>query len=141
MAGQHQARCTLRVQAADGSWRDCGVFAKKGGGAVQGEDTKYFPGGMAPQEAYPSQATVENVTLTGIQKLEKRELIRWLRGRTPKANAVVTEQPLDADGNASGPGDVWTGILLRVTTSDVDSSATGDPAEFEVEISTNGTIG
>lgn len=141
MANQHQARCTLRVKAADGSWRDCGVFKQKSGGRVQAEDSKDFPGGMAPQEAFASQATVENVVLTGTQKLERRELIRWMRGRVGKADAVATEQPLDADGNASGPGDVWTGILIRVSTSDVDSSATGDVANFEVEISTNGTIG
>lgn len=138
---QQNQRWTLRVQRTDGSWQDCGVFKAKEGGAVAGEDSKTFPGGMEPQEAFPSQATVENVTLTGQARLSNEATRRFLKQRAGKASAVATGQPLDPDGNAAPvQPDVYTGILLSYTPPDHSANST-DPAEFQVELSTHGTVG
>lgn len=140
-ANKHQNRVSLRVQREDGTYRDCGTFSKREGGAVVSETGTYYPGGMEPAEATTSQATVENVTLGARANLEKRELIRFLRSRAGKGEAIVNDQPLDGNGNAYGPPDVYNGILARVTPPDHDAQATGDPAEFEVEVATHGTVG
>jgi hypothetical protein len=141
MATQQQQRWSLRVQRADGSWRDCGVFKAKEGGATTATESKGFPGGMQPQEAFASQPLVENVTLTGRAKVTNADVRRFLEQRVGKAEAVATGQPLDGDGNAAPvPPEVYTGILISYTppAHDADSS---DLADFQVEISTHGTKG
>jgi hypothetical protein len=50
--------------------------------------------------------------------------LRALRAnRVGRATVVVTEQPLDDDDVPFGPPTVYTGILNRVATGDVDSNS------------------
>jgi hypothetical protein len=141
MANKHQNRVTLRVQRVDGSWEDCGLFSKREGGAVKAETGDYYPGGMEPGEATTSQATPELVTLGARGKVERRAQMRFIRSRVGKAEAIVNDQPLDGNGNPYGQPDVYAGILSGYTPPEHDAQATGDAAEFEVEVKPHGTVG
>lgn len=128
MALQNAARVTLTV---DG--RDAGVFSKREGGGTDSEDTKYRRGGGEPKKALGGDTDVDEITLTGLQELATRDLIKWLRTRCGKGNAVVKEQPLDPDGKPWGKPDVWTGKLKGIASAEVDVNGS-DAAEFEATV-------
>lgn len=118
-----------------------GVFDTFDGGETSAEETKYKPGGMQPQKSLGGSATTENVTVARLYELARdHDLVRWLRSRVGKANVTASKQPLDVDGNPQGKPDVFTGKLQRVTAPAHDSEDTG-AARFEIEISTEGTVG
>lgn len=118
-----------------------GVFDTFDGGDTTAEETKYKPGGMQPQKSLGGSAMTENVTIARLYERERDvELAKRLRSRVGKANATVSKQTLDTDGNPWGKPEVFTGILQRVTTPNHDSESTS-AARFEMEISTEGTVG
>lgn len=136
MGQQNQYANTLVV---DG--RPLGVFDTWSGGEADSDEVKYSPGGMGAEEAHGGRQVVGNVTLGRMYKRDRdHELVRWLISRRGRAKVVASRQPLDRDGNAFGRPLVYTGILKAVSPQDVDSNSS-DPDIFEVEISTDGTIG
>lgn len=132
---QDQRRVTLTVDGVS-----YGVWDTKGGGTVDSEELKHRKGGMGAQRALGGPQTVENLTLAKLVEPEVWPEIRVLRGRVGKGDCTCTEQPLDDDGNAFGPPDVYTGKLKSVKSPDHDANS-ADAAMVELEISTNGTVG
>lgn len=136
MSRQDQHSITVSVDD-----RDLGVWDKRSGGAVDSEETKYRPGGLASTISLGGSVTVDNVTLQRLYDLGRdHALMPWLRSRVGKGQVTVTDQPLDVDGNAFGRPDVYTGVLKRVTPPDADSESS-DAALVEIEVSTSGTVG
>lgn len=118
-----------------------GVFDTWDGGDTSAEEIKYKPGGMSPQKSLGGSATTDNVTVARLYELARdHDLARWLRSRVGKGAVTASKQPLDVDGNPWGKPEVITGKLQRVTTPNHDSEDNG-AARFELEISTEGTVG
>lgn len=137
MGTKNQYRITLNI---DG--RDCGVWDKKTGGDADSSETKYKPGGMAPEETFGGDVEVSNVMLTRVKKRQGRDdidLIKFLFSRRGRGRATIVEQPLDVDKNAYGVPTTYTGILKKVSGADVDSNS-NEADTYELEISTNGSI-
>lgn len=120
-----------------------GIFDKFDGGETSAEETKYKPGGMQPQKSLGGSSTTDNITVSRLVDNVDREdsaLVKRLRPRVGKAECVASQQPLDIDGNPFGKPDVFTGKLQRVAGPGHDSEGSG-PSLFELEISTEGTVG
>jgi hypothetical protein len=119
---------------------DYGVWDKKSGGNADSEETKYKPGGMAPEITLGGSQSVENVTLSRLYDLNRdHQIISTLLARRGRAPAVVKQQPLDHDGNVFGSPVVFRGVLKAVNVPDVDSEG-NDAAMVEIEISTAATV-
>ncbi len=115
-----------------------GVWDKKSGGAIDSDETKYNPGGMAPQVSLGGKKTVENVTVSRLYRLQRDHgHIQKLLNNVGRGAMVVVQQPLDVDGNPFGKPIVYRGKLKKVTVPDVDSES-NNPAMIELEISTEG---
>jgi hypothetical protein len=133
---QDQWRNTLTI---DG--RPMGVWDTMDGGDVESEETKYRPGGMAPQVALGGVTTVNNVTLGRLLTSDDWPFMRDLMAnRTGKAPCIVARQPLDTDGNAFGTPLVYRGVLQHVTPGNTDSNSS-DAQVWEIVVSTEGSIG
>lgn len=105
-----------------------GVFASRSGGETTAEVPKSRPGGMQPEETYPSLPTTGDVTVTRTNKRERptgsdHDLARRLRSRVGLAPMSVSEQPLDANGIPWGKPTVWTGTLSGVNGGDADANS------------------
>lgn len=116
-----------------------GVCAFKSGGQIEADETKYRPGSMQPQASLGGPVAIENVTIRRLFDPAMRGLFHTLANMVGKADATVTSQPLDADGNPEGRPQVYRGILTRCTPPESNSNA-NDAAELELEISTHGSI-
>lgn len=116
-----------------------GVWDKKTGGAIDSDETKYNPGGMAPQVSLGGKKTVENVTLSRLYRLmrDHNKVQKWINN-VGKGAVVVTQQPMDVDGNPFGKPIVYRGTLKRVTPPEVDSES-NTAAMIEIEITTEGS--
>lgn len=135
MSLQNQYRVHLTL---DGE--DYGVFDKKEGGEVDSEESKYRPGGMAPQISLGGQTEVGNLTLSRLYERDRDHArVHALMGRVGKGSVVVTVQPLDEDANPWEDPLVYNGTLKRVQPPDVDSMSS-DPAMLEIEITPAGTV-
>lgn len=140
---QDQFRVTVSYRNARGEWIQTGVWDKFSGGEADSEETKYKPGGMGQERSLGGSQTVSNVTVTRLYDIVERDdhtLARTLRAGRGKYLMSVSKQPLDADGNAFGRPDVYTGMLKRVKTPDHDSE-TSSAGTWELEISSVGSIG
>ena len=118
-----------------------GVWDTLGGGAVEAEDTKYRPGGMAPERSLGGHVTVSNLTLGRLlDRPDWEGMSNLMRSRCGKAPVTVSRQPLDVDGNPYGKPLVYCGTLMSVTPGDTDSEST-DAQVWEIGVSTVGSIG
>lgn len=135
-ARREQFRVTVTVDSTD-----LGTFDAMSGGDATSEETKYREGGMAPEVSLGGSQSIDNVTVTRLYKPDRdHALYPWLVSRRGKGAAVVSRQPLDDDGNAFGSPTVYRGKLLRVSSPEHDANSS-EAATFELEISTNGTLG
>lgn len=117
---------------------DYGVFDKFEGGAVEAEDVRYRPGGMASQKSLGGPRATENVTISRLYEAERDHLqVHTLLGLVGKAEGVITKQMLDRDGNAFDDPIVYTGTLIRCTPPNADSESS-DAALIELEFSIDG---
>jgi hypothetical protein len=116
-----------------------GVWDKVTGGAIDSEELKFKPGGMAPQVSLGGSKTNENVTLQRLYRLVRdHNHLQKLINAVGRGSVVVSKQPLDVDGNPFGRPIVYKGILKRVTPPEHDSES-NSPAMLEIEVSTSGT--
>lgn len=128
----------LITVSVDGS--NLGTFDKCDGGDIDSSETKYMPGGMAPEKVLGGVATVSNVTVTRLFEADRdSEVARALASRAGRASMSVSKQPLDVDGNPFGSPTVYTGILKKVTVPPADSGATG-ASTWALELSTSGGV-
>ena len=109
-----------------------GVFDTKSGGETTAEPTKRRAGGMGAHKSYAALPDHGDVTVSRDYDLERdHELVRRLRPRVGRARMTISEQPLDEDGAPWGRPVVYTGRLIGVSPSEVDSDST-DAAMFEL---------
>lgn len=113
-----------------------GIFDKKSGGQVDSDTSTYKPGAMAPPIVLGASKTTENVTLERNYRLGRdHDNIQKLYDAVGSGRVVVSQQPLDADGNVYGNPIVYRGILKRVKAPDTDSeSDAAAMLELEVQI-------
>lgn len=118
-----------------------GIWDTLSGGDVDSEETKYRPGGMQPQRALGGPPMVNNVTLGKLLEREHWAFMKNLmQNRCGRARVSVARQPLDDDANPFGDPMVYGGILKDVNPGDTDSNS-ADAQVWEIEVSTEGTIG
>jgi hypothetical protein len=120
--------------------RDFGVWRAREGGEGDSEEIKMRLGGMGPQVSLGGAQTMENVTVRKEFDLDGiANDVPWLMAGRGRLAATINSQPLDNDGNAHGRRVTWNGILKQVVYPEYDAEGT-DPAEIELEISTDGNL-
>lgn len=122
--------------------RPMGVWDTLSGGDVEANETKYKPGGMAPEVSLGGSTTVNNVTLGKLLagRADWDFMHRLMAQRVGKAKVTVARQPLDVDGNPFGRPMVYRGVLNNVVPGDTDSNSS-DAHVWEITISTEGGVG
>jgi hypothetical protein len=115
-----------------------GIWDVKEGGDVDSNELTYKPGGMVDPISLGGSRNVNNVTLRRNYRLgrDHSQSQRWLNW-VGKGSVVITQQPLDQDGNAWGKPIVYNGTLKRVKLPDHDSSSS-DAAMIEIEVTVSG---
>lgn len=109
-----------------GAMINYGVWDKMSGGAVDSNETKYMPGGMAPPISLGGTKTVDNVVVSRLYRLGRdHDVIQQIIDSVGKSQMVVTKQPLDLNGVSYGRPIVYQGTLKRCTPPEVDSEASG----------------
>lgn len=138
---QDQWANSLTVQMG-GRSVDLGVWDTLGGGDVAWSETKYSPGGMAPQRTLGGVKTVNNVTLGRLLDTDEKNdwaTLQTIMQQRSEVPATVTRQPLDKDGRPFGSPLVYTGMIIGVAPGDTDSNAEGAQL-WTVTISTDATV-
>lgn len=111
-----------------------GYWDKKTGGDVDSDEVKYYPGAMADPLSLGGRVDPQNLTLSRLYGTEDHDSIQILFNLAGKGKAIVTQRPLDLDGNPYGKTITWNGKLKRVSSPDVDSTGT-DASMIEIEVS------
>jgi len=149
MAGGPTRQDTHRitVQIADpvnGKMLDYGIWDKWSGGEVDSDETKYYPGGMAPPVSLGGRRTAGNVTISRLYRLQRDHAgakgsggIQKLIDSAGKSKATIHRQPLDLQGQAFGKPITYNATLKRVTPPDLDSEQSG-AALIELEFTIDG---
>jgi hypothetical protein len=120
--------------------RDFGVWENRTGGEGDSEDNKVRLGGMGPEVSLGGSKTLGNITLRKLYDLDGiGNDIAWLYAVRGRAPVVVTNQPLDQDGNVHGRRWTWQGVLKAVTPPDYDAQGT-DAAYIEIEVAPSGDV-
>lgn len=118
---------------------DLGVWDKRSGGAVDSEELRYKPGGMAPSVSLGGSKNVENVVVSRLYRLvrDHQELSSWLIAGVGRAQMQVSQLPLDIEGRAFGRPIIWKGTLKRCSVPEHDSESS-DAAMIELEMTVEG---
>lgn len=102
-----------------------GVFNTRQGGDNVATAVKNRPGGMGPEKAYMALPVIADVTISRVAENERDwALMATLQAKAGRVAGSVTEQALDADGNAYGSPVTWQGIFLGLKWGNVDSNST-----------------
>lgn len=136
MSRQDQYRVTVII---DGE--NTGVWDKVTGFGTDSSETKYKPGGLAPEVPLGGTVSVDNGVVSRLYDLQRdhQNVKRWMAG-VGKVEVIVNKQPLDVDGNTFGTPLVYTGKLKMVTPPEVDSESS-DAALLEIEVSSAAIVG
>ena len=110
-----------------------GAFDSRTGGETTSEITsKHTAEGL---KLRPGRATHGDLTVTrDFERERDHDLARRLEKRVGKGEVVVSEQPLDDDGNVWGRPKVWTGRLQGVNTGDANTDS-DEGRELELTVS------
>ena len=120
--------------------RDLGTFDTKSGGEIDSEESKYQPGGMAPEISLGGRTTIGNLTVGRyLDILRDWPLMKWIAGRVGKGRGSIGITPLDPNGVRAGDPIVYGGTLKTLTIPDLDSTGT-DAALVEMEFTIDGQI-
>ena len=112
-----------------------GVFDKRTGGDMAATESKYRPGGMGPEKSYTSLPSAASLTVSRVFENERDvELMRALQAKAGRVSGSVSEQPLDADGNAYGAPITFSGLFLGVKWGNMDSTS-NTPRQVELDFS------
>jgi hypothetical protein len=112
---------------------DLGTFDKMSGGELDSEETTFRPGALQQPITLGGAQTFENVTVSKLYTDVVHNQFHWLASRRGKAEMIITRQPLDAEGNASGRVIVYSGKLKAVNLPEIDSEG-NDAALLELEM-------
>jgi hypothetical protein len=119
---------------------DLGTFDKLTGGDVDSTETTYNLGGMGSRVALGGSVDPQNVVVSVLYDLTRiHSVVHWLIQRVGKAQATISKQPLDVDGNAFGQPITYPARLKHVTPPEVDSESS-DAALLELEFTVNGSV-
>jgi hypothetical protein len=133
MSRQDQYNVTVSVSYG-GTTRDLGTFDSFSGGAVDSDETKYWPGGLGQQISLGGRRTVDNVTVGRLYDLSRdHPIMGWLIGGAGKAIVTVTKTSLTVDGAVIGNPLVYTGTMKTVTPPDHDAESS-DAATWSMEV-------
>lgn len=113
------------------------IFQTFSGGAIAGTSVKNRQGGMGEEEALPSPASREPATIAKIFDFEEDlPWFKWLDNVVRQGGGQVSigRQKLLPSRKAYGNPINYTGRLLKATPPDSDSNATGEKAEFTLEV-------
>lgn len=130
MAGdrQNSVRITAKVDGVD-----LGIFEDRSGGESDSDGQPYQLGGLGGPRALGGAPVFSNLIIKRLMDDQARGYIKWLRGRAGKGQMVVTELPINDDGEAIGEPEVWTGELKRVAPPDRSAeSSTGAQLDLEM---------
>ena len=119
---------------------DCGVWDKRGGGAVDSEEMRYNPGGMAPAVSLGGRKQVENVTVSRLYRIVRDHtlLTQRLINGVGRARMEVRQLPMEISGGENNLRQIiWKGTLKRVTVPEHDSESS-DAALMELEMTVEG---
>lgn len=132
LESQYEVKLTL-------NGTDYGTWDNMDGGAVDSEERKYRPGGMAEQVSLGGSKTTSNITLSRLYMLSRDHgLFLTLVSLVGKGECRVTKQPLNGEGDPVGNPISYSGVLKAVTPPNHNSES-DDAAMIEIEISTAGT--
>jgi hypothetical protein len=96
---------------------------------------------MVPPVVLADVATPQDITVARLYRLERDHAkATAISQRTGRADCVVKDLRLDADGNPFGTGRSWRGKLKNVAFPDADSTS-NDPAMLTLVIRPEGTVG
>ncbi len=119
--------------------KDTGIWDKKTGGESDSSELKYQPGGMVPPLSLGGQRQIGNLTLQReYDRVDDHDKINAFLNATGSGKCVVTQRPLDFEGNPYGRSVIWNGTLKKVQVPDVDSEGGTTAAMIEVEITVTG---
>jgi hypothetical protein len=117
-----------------------GTFDKMTGGEIDSEETKYKPGGMAPQVSLGGSVTVNNVTVSRLYRLDRDKAFEsQLKSAVGKGAVKVTKQSLDVNGATFGSPLVYSGTLKQLTFPEPDSESSA-AALVALEISSASVV-
>lgn len=121
--------------------KSLGVWDTLEGGEIDSEESRYRPGGMAPQVSLGGVPTTGNVTLGRLlERGRDWDLMRRIAAtRVGKAAVTVHRQPLDRDGNPWGRPMIYRGVLKTVTPPDTDSDS-DDAAVWQIVVTPEGSV-
>lgn len=115
-----------------------GFWDKKTGGAVDSDETKYYPGHMEDPLALGGRKTTDNLTLSRIyDRIDDHDLINDLIDGVGRSHVTVEVRPMDFEGHGFGKIITYNGILKRVVIPDTDSESSG-AAMIEIEVAVIG---
>ena len=115
-----------------------GVFDKLAGGGFDSEETKFKPGGMAPEISLGGSRTTGNITVSRLFRLDRDlPLVPMLKSKVGTGQVTVSKQSLDVNRNPYGNPDVYTGTLKAFNPPEPDSES-NSAALFALEVSSNG---
>jgi hypothetical protein len=121
-----------------GRYFNAGVWDKLSGGAIDSDDSKYYPGGMVDPVSLGGRKTVDNVTLSRLFLLERDQgILQTLIVGAGKSRVVISKQAMDIEGNVFGKPLTYNGRLKRITPPEVDSEASA-AAMVEMEVTVDG---
>src|SRR5215471_5040468 len=85
-----------------------GIWDKKTGGALDSDDVKYYPGGMADPISLGGKRTTDNVTLQrNYDRVDDHTHIQAWIDAVGKGLVSIHQTPMDADKNPYPPAITW----------------------------------
>ena len=132
---QSKFRVSLTVEG-----NSLGVWDTSTGGEASSNTTVYNPGGGAPQVALSGTKTTGVVTLTRAYDLQRDHgaALAAMLAAEGGGECTVKQVPLDANGNAWGSPNVWTGILTNVMIPPTDSNSSS-AAIISIDVTPHGS--
>lgn len=122
----------------DTRYTNTGIWDKRSGGELDSSETKYTPGNLGDPISLGGRIIPGNNTLQRLFRgARDQDTLQKMFNAVGRSPVIVSEQPLDIDGNAYGRPIVWNGVLKKCTPPPRDSESQ-NAALIEIEVSTTG---
>lgn len=139
-ARQDTWQIKLNIKQPDGTVIDLGVWDTMSGGEIDSDESKYRPGGMAPQLSLGGFTDVGELKLGRYYDIERdHPLVKTLASLVGIGKVSAGATPLGPDGRVLGDPIVRNGILKTLTLPEVDSTST-DAAIIELAVTCDGAV-
>lgn len=127
MSAAHQSLVTAVI---DG--KPYGEWSSRSGGDPTAENSKYRPAGGRKQKVRKGLSDYSDVVIGREKEHDVDYAVeRQLRPRVGRANAIITDQPLDWDDVPFGKPTVFIGVLMGMSGGESDANS-DDGMEFEL---------